>query len=121
MSRIVTAVNAMIVNPQLITRVIKGDPNEFFFLYKDKYKWSMARTPAGISLWFYPSEGITLEELAAADDSDWEDIPMVHYRDTEIGTKEAKESFSELYTMLNEKVYGMDEVLNDISSDLPPF
>jgi len=121
MSRIVTAVNAMIVNPGLITHVIAGEADEIFFLYKEKYKWSMARRQGGISLWFYPVERITIEELAAAEDADWEDIPMVHYRDIDIGTKEAKESFSELYTLLNEKVYGMDEVLDDISSDLPPF
>ena len=116
MSKIVQAVNAMIANPKLITKVIKGE-REIFFLYKEKYKWSMAKNEQGHSLWFYPGTD-SLEQLASYEGFDWEDnVPMVFYQDTKIGTKEAKASFAELYTLLNEKVFGVGEVLDDIISD----
>lgn len=116
MSKIVQAVNAMISNPEFVSNVIPGD-NEFFFLYKNKYKWSIARRNGDEHfLWFYPG-GESLETLAAHDGSDWEGTPMVIYRDSEIGTKEAKASFSELYTLIKERAYGVNEVLDDIISD----
>ena len=42
---------------------------------------------------------------------------MVTYKDTEIGTKEAKASFAELHTLIKERVYGVNDVLDDIISD----
>lgn len=117
MSKIVQAVNSMIANPALITNVMRGD-SELFFLYKNKYKWSMAKRDNGHHLWYYPGDE-NLEVLVAFDGTGmgFEDIAMVHYHDGEIGTKEAKASFSELYTILSEKVYGIDTVLDDIISD----
>ena len=105
MSKIVQAVNAMIANPQFITQVIKGD-DELFFLYKRKYKWSIAKREDSCFLWFYPGDE-TLEQLASYGSSDWSNgVPMVTYKDTEIGTKEAKASFAELHTLIKERVYG---------------
>lgn len=82
----------------------------------------MAKRDDGYHLWFYPGPE-TIEMLAAYESDDWQfsGTPMVHYHDAEIGTKEAKASFSELYTLLSEKIYGIDEVLEDIISDSPPF
>jgi len=119
MSKIVQAVNAMISNPEKIGRVVRGE-EEFFFLYNNKYKWSMAQRDGGYALWFYPGNE-TLDDLAVSEQSgDWDNTPMVTYSTTEIGTKEAKSSFSELYTLLKEKVYGVNAALDDIiaNSDL---
>lgn len=115
MSKIVQAVNAMVANPDLITKVVRGD-SEYFFLYKDKYKWSMTKRPKGLYLWYYPGEE-SLEELAARDPGGFDDVDMVSYSDVEIGTTEAKASFAELFTLLNEKIYGVNLVLEDIISD----
>jgi hypothetical protein len=115
MSKIVQAVNAMISNSKLITSVIKGE-SELFFLYKNKYKWSISKREDGHILWYYPGSE-TLQSLASHDGDDWQGVEMVTYKDSEIGTKEAKATFSELYTLLNEKIYGIDDVLNDIISD----
>lgn len=122
MSKIVQAVNAMIANPNLISKVIKGKgESELFFLYKDKYKWSMSKREHGYVLWFYPGNE-TLEELVSFDGIDWSNgVSMVTYQDTEIGTKEAKASFSELYTLLKERVHGVNKVLDDIISDADFF
>lgn len=121
MSKIVQAINAMIANANLITNVMKGN-DEIFFLYKGVYKWSIAGRNNGVHLWYYPGD-MSLEELASLDSDDWSfhDIPMVHYNDEEIGTKEAKASFQELLTVVTEKVYGIGDVLDDIISSAPPF
>lgn len=117
MSKIVQAVNAMISNPDLISNVIPNE-KEFFFLYKDKYKWSITRRDDSTHIiWYYPGTE-HLESLAAYDGQDWEGTPMVTYKDAEIGTKEAKASFSELYTLIKERAYGVNDVLDDIISDL---
>lgn len=120
MSKIVQAVNAMISNKQLIKDVLLGD-REVFFRYRNKYKWSIRQTEDGeYILWHYPGGG-DLEELAAYIDDDWEGVPMVSYKTSEIGTKEAEASFAELYQIVKERAYGMDEILDDIISDLDPF
>ena len=117
MSKIVQAVNAMISNPKSITKVIPGAENrdELFFSYKDKYKWSMASREGDFILWFYPGDQ-PIERLANHADS-WESLAIVTYKASEIGTKEAQQSFSELYGLLKERVYGVDAVLDEIISD----
>lgn len=117
MSKIVQAVNAMIANAHFITNTIHGAGGELFFLYKNKYKWSIFRRGNEHYLWFYPG-GEPLNLLATYVGTDWEDgTPIVTYKDSEIGTKEAKASFSELYNVVKEKLYDVDNVLNDIISD----
>lgn len=118
--KIVQAVNAMISNPDKITKVIKND-EEYFFIYRDAYKWSMRKNEEGEHvLWFYPFEE-NIENLAAYGADDWANVNMVAYKDSEIGTKEARASFAELYTLLKERVFGMNFVLDDIISDANPF
>lgn len=108
----------MISNPDNITKVLRGS-RELFFLYKGKYKWSMRREGDTHSLWFYPGNE-RIEQLVGHDDpeSDWDGVSMVHYSDTEIGTKEARASFSELFTLLKERVFGVNTVLDDIIADM---
>jgi len=118
MSKIVQAVNAMISNPSNITNVLHND-GEYFFLYKKKYKWSTRQSETGINLFFYPTN-LSLETLCRFDSDDWQGFSeMIVYRDSDIGTKEAKSSFQELYTVVKEKVFGIDEMLNDIINDDP--
>jgi hypothetical protein len=117
MSKIVQAVNAMISNEKLISKVIRGN-DEFFFLYKGKYNWSIANRENGIYLWYYPGD-ISLETLATIDGPEWQDVNMISYVDSDIGTKEAKASFLDLYNLVKEKIFGMDDVLDDIISDDP--
>lgn len=121
MSKIVQAINAMIANPELISSVVQSG-DELFFLYKQKYKWSILKREDGFHLWFYPGPE-TIEQLSSFEAEDWRlsGTPMIHYHDAELGTREAKSSFSELFTMLSEKVYGIDQALDDIISDNIPF
>ncbi|MCX7155753.1 MAG: hypothetical protein NTW45_04825 [Rhodocyclales bacterium] len=116
MSKIVQAVNAMIANPQLITNVVRGE-HEFFFLYKNRYTWSMTKREDDYLLWFYPGCSDP-NSLTSVEGPEWEGVPMVTYRANEIGTREAKASFSELYTIIKERLYGLNDVLDDIIADV---
>ena len=114
MSKIVQAVNSMIANPKLISNVIKTD-NDTYFLYKEKYKWSILKDPnGGVCLFYYP-RNMSIEDVAAK--FDFENIDFIRYSDEEIGTREARASFLELYNLIIEKVYNIDSVLEDIISD----
>lgn len=118
MSKIVQAINAMISNQGLIDMVLQGE-DEYFFLYKKKYKWSMRSNNQDVYfLYYYPTNKLSLEQLANFSPDDWQNYSeMVLYRSADIGTKEAKDSFSELYSLLREKIYGVDKVLDDIIGD----
>ncbi|MHA4866793.1 hypothetical protein ACXZ1M_03745 [Duganella sp. PWIR1] len=120
MSKIVQAVNAMISNPEKITDVVEND-DEYFFLYNNKFKWSIRDSDSGIIIYFY-SVNISIRELAGFDDSDWYGFKgMVVYKVTDIGTKEAFSSFQDLYNLVKEKLYGVDAMLDEIIKDDVPF
>jgi hypothetical protein len=121
-ARIVKAVNAMIVHADQIEEVIRVD-NEIFFRYRGASllsNWSMRRDQGPVHwLFMYPGEQ-SLSQLVSMDEQDWQEFAeMVIYRDDEIGTREAKASFANLYNMLSEKVFGADKVLDDIIDDIP--
>jgi len=123
MSKIVAAVNVMISNPSKITNVIRGQhENECFFKYDNRHKWSIYRNRNdGYCLNYYSSDS-NLEELASIPDEAWDhDSPaQVVYTTSELGTKEALATFSELFTIVSEKALGMDKILDDIiNSDFP--
>lgn len=120
MSKVVQAVNAMIANENYISNVIPSthNKNEYFFVYRNKHVWSMLKDDdSSHRLFFYPNTS-NVDYLASLMGHEWSDIQMVSYIDSEIATKEAKSSFSELYTILKEKLYGINDVLDEIISDL---
>ena len=123
MSKIVTAVNVMISHQDRITKVLKGaHPTELFFLYDDTHKWSIYPRSEEYYLCYYPNK-IGLEELSEISDDEWTlNIPEnIQYTSKELGTTEAYQSLHELYTTLNEKVLGMDSILEEIISGDIPF
>lgn len=124
MSKVVKAANAMISNKELITDVTPGSANheEYFFLYDGKHKWSIAKSDNGnFNLFYYPSNE-ALEYLAAMQVDDWGYYTnMVHYNSKEIGTPEAKATFAELYSLVSEKKFGMDDILDEIINTDMPF
>lgn len=122
MTRIVSAVNAIIRNSKKITKVFLSNGGEIFFEYDGKHKWSICKRDDDILLWFYPGPA-ALSQLADYDGDAWENVPMIIYKISDIGTREARETFEELHTLVKEKVYGIDEVLNEIieegADDIP--
>lgn len=122
MSKIVKAINIMIENTEKITAVIRKD-NELFFKFLDKQKWSIIKlkipsdsTKPTYSIFYYSSE-LSLEELSKFGDdvnANWDNLNMVTYSTSIIKTREAFESFEQLYTTLNEKIYNINEVFDEI-------
>ena len=96
---------------------IQGLQGELYFIYKNRYKWSVQRDRNGdISLHYYPGEQ-SIEQLAKFESFEWDDVDVVTYSSKEIGTREAMSSFLELYTLIKERLFKVNEVLDDIISD----
>ena len=116
MSKIVIAVNSMISHAEKISDVIVNkEDNEFIFKYDDKYVWGITTEDEDYRLCFYP-ETREVDELR--DFTDWNKFPLVAYYSTDFKTREALESFGELYLIMKEKLHNVDEVLEDIIGDL---
>lgn len=122
MSKIVIAVNVMIEQRDKISNVLKGgNENEIYFNYDSKHKWSMIQSDGTYTLFYYPGSH-SLSMLASIRAEDWPDeIDMAVYRSKDIGTKEAKDSFAELYSVLKEMKFGMDKILDEIIATDEPF
>ena len=122
MSKIVVAANVMIENRTQISSVLRGNgpvDGEVFFLYEQKHKWSIFKSSAGAEeyvLCYYPGDH-SLRAYAAMDDStDWEEVDIIFYRTKEIGTTEARQTFANLYSVVKELKFGMEEILDEIIS-----
>lgn len=114
-TKIVQVINAMITNYGKITNVIRRD-KEFFFLYNDKYKWSIAKNENDvIFLHIYPGDEMTLEELSNF--QEWGQLNYITFNSTDLKTKEADESFNELYQIVSSKLLGLEDIFEDILSD----
>ncbi len=110
MSRIVVAVNSMITNAQKLSNIKRKD-SEYYFLYDNKYKWSISESDEKYHLFFYPGDQ-TIDELVKT--TSWSSVTFVSYSSDELKTREALESFRELYLIIKEKLYGVDKALDDI-------
>lgn len=118
MNKIVIAVSSIISNKDKITNVI-GKGTEYFFLYNNKYKWSIKKENEGdIYLNYYPDD-IKLDELVRITTLDG--INYVTYRASDLDLKfpYKEKTFEELYLILKEEVFGVDKVLDDIIGDMP--
>lgn len=116
MSKIIEAINVMISNQDKINPAIRGEyASEIFFSYQEKHKWSILKNDIGdYYLHYYPVK-TSIEELASWPDEAWHEFGgMVSYNSKDLGTKEAKESLRELYSIVKEKIFGMDAVLEEI-------
>jgi len=113
MSKIIRTVNAIIQNPDKITNIRRKE-NEYYFLYNEKYKWSIHKSESVYYLHYYPFD-ITIEEISEIEH--WEEYDYISYNTKELKSQEAKESFRELYRILKEKIYHVDEALDEIIKD----
>jgi len=116
MSKIVEAVNKMIENRDKIKEVIPSqDHTEFYFNY-GKYKWSIMEIKSDYALFLYKDDNLTLDFIANNTDELLQDggFIFVSYRTSEIKTREATESFSELYNIVKDRVFGADDILDSI-------
>lgn len=118
MNKIIQVINAMISNAQKITNVIVANDDEFYFIYDKKHKWSITKDEEdeSISLFLYPDETKKLEELAF-DINFGEYKKFVVYSSEDFKSKEATESFEELINLVKNKIYGVDDILDEILKD----
>lgn len=114
--KIVQAVNSMIANRAKITNVIRGRDGDFYFLFGN-HKWATGEDSDGYYLRFYPGNS-NLENIANFVPNPFADNspPSVLYTTGEINTREATQSFAELYRIVQEKLYNLDTVLDEIIS-----
>ena len=95
MTKIVSAINAMISHPEKITEVQESKRdrhNEYFFLYLNKHKWSVWKRFEGDAeyvLNYYPGED-SLAELAGTEGYAGPE-PTVAYSTDDFKTKEARD------------------------------
>ena len=119
MNKIVQAVNAMILKSSKISQVTPSiDNNEIFFLYDKKYKWSMSYNEENKNYYLmYYTTDLSIGKLASI--VDWPNYQNIYiaYNTNDIKTQEARESFAELYSIVKNKIFGMDSVLDDIIGD----
>ena len=115
MAKIVQVINAMITNEKDISNVIENN-EEYYFLYNQSHKWSIRKKPEddedGYSIHYYPDKDDTLEGLAST--KDWLSKKYVTYKSQDIKTREADETFRELYQLVSNKIYGIDDIFNEI-------
>ena len=112
MAKIIEVLNSMISKNDRITNVIKSD-QEYFFIYDNKYKWSIVKdNNENYFIHFYPDDSRTIEEIRNI--SDWSNYNFVTYSTSDLKTQEAIETFRELYQVVSDKVYGLDDIFDDI-------
>jgi len=116
MAKIVQVANAMVSNNSKISNVLKNE-REYFFLYNKKYKWSISKSDdEEYFLHFYPTDSMTIEELSVFDN--WGDFnQFVAYTTNDIKTQEAVETFRELYQIVSDKIYGLDDIFDEIINE----
>jgi hypothetical protein len=124
--KIVLVINTMITNKEKISNIIL-DEKEIFFLYDNKYIWSIEKINENWSdqyvVNFFPKDRNSIVQ------EDIEDIVhkkrfgtlsnIATYSTVELKAVEAFESFKDLYQILLDKLYGIDEMFDDILT--PPF
>ena len=121
MSKIVQVVNTMLNNPSKITNVQKGH-DLIFFNYIHEQLWGISKQDNDqIILSIYPQKDlpIAVKDLVNMDDLDWKLTPPISiaYSSESLKESDALESFTELYRVMIEKLYGIDDIFDEIIQD----
>ena len=119
MSKIVRAVNTMLARPEGIAQVVEKN-DEMYFVYAAKHVWAVGTESNYVDedpreefyLRYYPKSRTLKDALDSLISS-----PFVKYSTDVLGTREARESFIGLYTVVKEKLYGADGGLDAIIAD----
>ncbi len=127
MSKIVEAINSMIKNSHLIQEVSVlsdyysgNNIQKYFFRYKS-YVWSIQDKESDGSdfeLIFYPGYNVVSDVLSDIRHPGLNEDEYVKYTSSDIKTREATESFADLYRVVKGKLHNVDSVLEDIIGDM---
>ena len=119
MSKIVQAINVMISNADKIHEVYKGTgsfPHELLYFMYGKYQWSIMHD-AEEEAYYLNYFKSPLDPDRIREGLRWGEMDAITYKSTDFKAREATESFRDLYTLVSEKLLGIDRVLEDILSD----
>lgn len=116
MTKFLDAMKTMARNSDKITNVIRNNNDEIFFLYKQKYCWSMLKTKKDgeLYIYYYPNVSDPSQLISI---TDWEGIAFKTFSAKDFEDNDASAVFEELYTKIDRKIYDMDSVLDDILKD----
>ena len=112
--KIVQVLNTIISNKDKISNVLRQD-KEYFFVYDSIYKWSIIKSDKldDYIVIFYPTDQMKIEELASH--QDWQSFTQyISFSSEDLKSKEALETFRELYQIVVSKIYGLDKIFDDI-------
>lgn len=113
MSKIIAVINSMISNSNKISQIIPRQ-KEYYFLYDNKYKWSISVDNNDVFYLHYYAGEESIEQLASYSALEWSEYQYVTYSSKQMKTREAYESMQELYRIVKEKLCGVDEAFDDI-------
>lgn len=121
MSKILQVVNTMLNNPSKITNVQKKQ-DVILFNYLHDQLWGIFKQDNDhLILSIYPQKDlpITVKDLVNMDDLDWKLTPPISiaYSSESLKEREALESLTELYKVIIEKLYGIDDIFDEIIQD----
>lgn len=111
--KIILVINSMISRNNLITDVSKDSQDVFYFVFDRKHKWTMYydESDDNFKLVIYPDPTKTIDDIKNIDINN---LAHVAYQSKEFRTIEAKESFRELYKLIQEKLYNVDDAFDEI-------
>ncbi len=115
MSKIIQAVNVMITNQDRISTV-KREKDEYYFLYKEIYLWSIEYNEEenSYSLFFYPGQNDSQIVIQQLEELGFSGVNYVSYGTKSLSTTEAFNSFRDLYTKVREKLFNVNKYLDEI-------
>lgn len=117
MNKIIQTINVIISNSSKISKVFQKNKNEYFFLY-NKYIWSISYSllEDNYYIYCYPNND-NFEELVKIENISDSDINFISYNAKDLNISNALISFKDLYFLIREKSYKVDEIFDDIISD----
>lgn len=112
MEKISILLQLMIENQNVITNVILDEEDNYFFSYNSSV-WSIVKANNLVTLTLYVQNN--LEVTTLADDINRDEINQVSYISDDFES-DNKEKLTKLYTIVKERVYGVNELLDQIIS-----
>ncbi|WP_373493188.1 hypothetical protein [Aquiflexum sp.] len=113
--KIIQVLNSIIEKKDKITNV-KPLGSLYFFLFDGEFKWAIERDNSGdsYSVYFFPSKEALIDYLSST--LTWMEEDYVKYSTEELKSKEAFETFKDLYQIVVDKVFDIDKMFDKIIS-----
>lgn len=125
MDKIIPTMQAMLKHPENISDVCVGTEShveEYFFVYGDKYKWSISQAEDGsYNLYYYALPQFTIKKIAGMRIEE-QQPNLMWFTSKNFPGKEQQLAFADLYKVVKAKLFNIDAVMEDIiGDDLTPF